>query len=1275
MPPSNDFIDGFGPIDAGINSGVAPQLLPRNQAAFATNATFRGGFIRNRPALRKINLNFDGDEALEALFTQATFQGASYFVNEPKSRQSICASIGGRLFEITPDTVGGASIEDVTITADANPSDLQIAWLWQSERWLVVQNGQNLPIFYDGVAARRSLGNEEVIAGVTAANFNTPAAIGSTVEVQVTAPWAYGTGITVTNQTETYTVESFRSTGAPYTLTAEQTAGATGTVNPDGMNLVVPSGAVTFVKNVTNFSGGQTFGIAGTNPAVIAPPILPVGSRVKVVSNNGLIELESLGIHPPFGILFVVPAGSPALPSNTTIAVGALIYATDVTWSPVATTTGFTSPGVGNNVSIPITAEFTGAIPSFVYSADGQQEYEVTAQALTGAVQYFVTLELVSGSTGAARNFPQNIAYQAYELPAGRMGVYGRGRNWVCLPDGRSYIASDIVGGSSGTPAYDNRDAVLNVTENEFLYGGGKFIIPGNLGDITAMVFTATLDESLGQGPLQIGTPTSIFSCNAPVDRSTWQDLTNPIQTQSLIGKGPLGQYGTILVNSDTMFRALDGIGSLILARREFDTWGNTPISREVQRIVDEDNETLLQNATAVQFDNRLLMGCFPVQGPWGVYHQGIIALNFDPVSSLRGKAPSIYDGLWTGINAFQFVTGKFGNDDRAFAFCFSKTDNKIELWELLKSADVEQFDNDTQPITWSFETGALFQDVKGKGPFDHCQLRDGELHLADVEGTVFIQAWYRPDYSECWIPWNTFSVCAERVDGDPKQFRSRVGLGVPDSTNCEPTNGRPTNIGMTFQFRFQITGACKVMGGLFRAVPDPEPVFAPVPCDPLCSTVDDAEPCEPCKETGDCLQFDLVFYNLNAHKKYSNQLLMLNAECPDGTVRAVTVPAGIINFTLPFPPDFSGPYPPLFLACPSGGTIVATLENGATQEQIDAVVQGMIAECAQAYADANVNCNAPAPPETCDPPTSFPTFAAPGTSERMIYVPATETLWASDPGTSTIVVYDVRSQALVHAIDISTFGAQTVHMVYDSVNEQVVAYVTPFLLFIDVGTYAVTDLNVAAWGGQTFYPLAVDTTRGNILFVNTTFGVGGGQLRLFSGASKSQIADDDFAAGVFLTSPSYVATEDVFYLSKEDSTFWSVNPTTLALTDLNVPLPGGPTESPWFQLFIPQLNALAVQTAIAGSGKGVRMFDVAAKSWSNYFTGADIADPFALLTFEYNTCTGMLYMSDYVNVVVADPDTLAQVSVTAAATSDGMGFVDFQNLVWIRLDNQFISA
>ena len=323
------------------------------------------------------------------------------------------------------------------------------------------------------------------------------------------------------------------------------------------------------------------------------------------------------------------------------------------------------------------------------------------------------------------------------ELPVCKMGAYGLGRNWVCLADGRSFIASDIVGGSSGSPAVNYRDAVLRVTENLYLAGGGTFVIPGQIGDITAMIFTANLDQSLGQGPLQIGTPNTIFSCQAPVDRTTWQDLTNPILTESLKGKGPLGQYGTLLVNSDTLFRATDGLASLILARRDFSTWGNVPISREMQVVISQDDETLLHNATATQASNRLLVGCFPVSGSLGIYHQGVIAMNFDPISNLRGKEPSIYDGLWTGLNIFQFVTGLFGTKVRTFAFCYNASDNKVELFEVTSDEDSENLDNGVQPITWSFESAALFNNIKGKGPFEFCELQDGEIQLSDIKGSV----------------------------------------------------------------------------------------------------------------------------------------------------------------------------------------------------------------------------------------------------------------------------------------------------------------------------------------------------------------------------------------------------------------------------------------------------------------------------------------------------------------------------------------------------------
>ena len=55
-----------------------------------------------------------------------------------------------------------------------------------------------------------------------------------------------------------------------------------------------------------------------------------------------------------------------------------------------------------------------------------------------------------------------------------------------------------------------------------------------------------------------------------------------------------LNQNGTVLANGDALFRSVDGLRSLILARRDFDTWGNVPQSREVQPTLDADNSSLL---------------------------------------------------------------------------------------------------------------------------------------------------------------------------------------------------------------------------------------------------------------------------------------------------------------------------------------------------------------------------------------------------------------------------------------------------------------------------------------------------------------------------------------------------------------------------------------------------------------------------------------------------------------------------------------------------------
>ena len=423
------------------------------------------------------------------------------------------------------------------------------------------------------------------------------------------------------------------------------------------------------------------------------------------------------------------------------------------------------------------------------------------------------------------------------QLPPGRMGVYGLGRNWICLPDGRSFIASDLVGGSSGTQDESYRNAVLEITENIYLAGGGAFFVPGSIGDITAIRFSETLDSSLGQGPLQVFTHSHIFSCQAPIDRLTWQDVTNPILTQSLISNGALGQNSTINANSDIFFRSPVGLASLILARREFNTWGNVPISREVDSILSGDNQALLQYGSAIIWDNRFLLTCKPSQSSKGVYSKALVVVNFDPISSLRGKEASIYDGVWTGLNVLQMVTGEFENVPRAFSFCLNLTTNAIELYELLKS-ETPAKDNGTRDIVMEFQSASIFNFPDGSAQSRELKsLADGELYVDMIPPgvTANFQAFYRPDQWPCWIPWRSWSECAGTTVSNMKpQFRPRMGLGEPSASVCDPATNRSMRLGYTFQFRL-IYSNCRFLGAKFRATTVPQTMWAPVICTPIC--------------------------------------------------------------------------------------------------------------------------------------------------------------------------------------------------------------------------------------------------------------------------------------------------------------------------------------------------------------------------------------------------------------------------------------------------------
>jgi len=940
-------LDGIGSLEAGINSGLLPQLLENNQAAFATNTTFRGGFARPRPPFRRMALKFGGNTTLQQNSTKKLFQRACFY-NPDYGPESLVASIAGRLFLFTPDSSNGCTVTDITIPGDPNPTTPTIAYLRQSEKWVIVDDSQSVPIFYDGTISRRSNSIQTVLGVVDAPGFTAPAK-GSTVIIPVVAPGFLG---------QIGDVFFIETSGASYQATyPAATPNATVTnlvdssvthvigdqviVNPNilgcqATNLTLGASG-TFAPNTLLVTLTLTQTYAGANGVIVSF----LGKNWTIISHSGAFILirnnQTITVANDF-----IPAGTQIPFSGTSFPITVL----------GTLTAPFVVPGSGSSVDIIMSTPYTGTNGQVVFIGTGQYTISQKPPPAPGTSLTAININDIPGTVIPAGKKLLSVP----ELPTARMGAYGLGRNWFSLPDARRFGASDIVGGSSGTPANNFRDAVLKMTENLYLAGGGFFTIPSSGDQITTMRFAATLDASLGQGPLQVGTQSYMFSCQAPVDRALWQNITNPILTVSMIGFGPQGHDSTISLNSDIVFRSVSGLGSLILARREFATWGNTPISREIDRVLNLDDISLLPFGSGISFDNRWIETALPTQGPLGVFHQGLVVMNLDPISTLRGKSPSIYDGLFTGVQVLQVVQGSFSDIQRAFAFCYDSFENEIQLWELLPTSDNNLFDNGNTPIQWSFETASLFKNSKGKGPFDLLRLLDGEFYISDLVGPAHYRVHYRAENDPCWHFWFESDICA--APGDPKQFRSRIGLGQPNIKDCDPVNNRPSSVGVNFQFRFEFVGSFRFLGALFKAVPELETTFSVPVCDPICGTIglDENASCEPCKSVGQCITFPIVSYNLNNQRSYSNPLLSFNIECKGGQTVTVYVQAGTVQFTFPYPAGMEI-YPPIVMGCLSGGSIVSNIPPFATQQQIDDIVNSMIIKCAEQYAQSVADC------------------------------------------------------------------------------------------------------------------------------------------------------------------------------------------------------------------------------------------------------------------------------------------------------------------------------
>ena len=404
------------------------------------------------------------------------------------------------------------------------------------------------------------------------------------------------------------------------------------------------------------------------------------------------------------------------------------------------------------------------------------------------------------------------------EIPPGYIGAYIMGRIWMAKNNRTQFIASDLVGGPSGTLVNSYRDAVLKFTENDTYNLGGAFSVPSNAGNISAIAATANLDTSLGQGPVTIGCDNGVFTCNAPIDRTLWQQLSYPIQTVASLDYGPLSHRAFVNINADIWYRAPDGVRSFIIARRNFNQgWGQTPLSLEMVRVLDNDTMDLLKYCTAVIFDNRFILSCSPHWTDTGIVHRGLVPINFDTVSTMRNKSNPAWEGLWRGLNIYKVIKGRIGDEERCFAFV--KGTSGLELWELLTDGPGDMSINaNCEQVVTPIQSCAELRVMDFQSPFEPKQGDFAEVFVESLNGDVKFDVKFRPDGYPCWIDWHNWEEC-NKVDvcnvdcptlaNYQPSYRPRMRLPTMPETCL--TNSVPANNFYQVQLRIAWTGKASI--------------------------------------------------------------------------------------------------------------------------------------------------------------------------------------------------------------------------------------------------------------------------------------------------------------------------------------------------------------------------------------------------------------------------------------------------------------------------------
>ena len=216
MAEAGTIYDGHIALD-GMDAYSDPAELNLTTVAKAVNRQFRGGINRTRPSFREAKLVFQNDEDKND-FTYGNVQGCcAYKKVRPGRRDGMVVAVAGSLYFLT---LVNEMAYVYRFFRGNNPKLMQ-TWFVQAEDWIYAQDGESLPVFWDGLipsTARRSTGGVEMPVGTAMAYGHGRVFVTNPYNQIAASDVMYGKGFTDTTNVQKFTEGTIQANGGFFTL-------------------------------------------------------------------------------------------------------------------------------------------------------------------------------------------------------------------------------------------------------------------------------------------------------------------------------------------------------------------------------------------------------------------------------------------------------------------------------------------------------------------------------------------------------------------------------------------------------------------------------------------------------------------------------------------------------------------------------------------------------------------------------------------------------------------------------------------------------------------------------------------------------------------------------------------------------------------------------------------------------------------------------------------------------------------------------------------------